>query len=862
MVTMRSEDIWDLNVLPKVSPEDEATQRLSHRPTLVIGLGGTGTKVVQKLRRQVREAFGHERSRSFQFLAIDTDAQRLEADEEVLGPETFVNLAQPFIPAPAIVERMERYPGLHRELQTWWPYRAPEGGRPDNPGRTDEDLYPAGSRPFRPRDITDGAGAVRAVGRFALWHHGQRLAALIDRLWGTAVGVDPDYNSTVDQTPSGKIYVICSLAGGTGSGMFLDIAYLLRDRLQKSAMPLYFTGIHLVDATPFRRFAAQPVAERMNANIYAALTELNHFMHEDTHYHLTYTGNLVVESDERPFNTSYLVGVTNEVGRMLPDLNAICNMVAEAIFLEIASPLGQGARSLLDNVEELDNIVAFPGPNGTLVNVPTAFSSLAVASLNYPRTKLSEYVGYKLTHETMGRLAPVSAPRISIAEQSRRAQQLFEAWQDPIQNEIEQLPTLIMPTDPIIDFAAARGQSNRQLELTRERMQERHPAVQKMIQQRCGELVAQQCVQPGGIAATIEVLQQAAGLLDGEVRNRRAQKVRLEQDLHRRLQELQANTTRWNAIDPRRRANDDQARAIETTNRGILNNLPESLRQQGAAEFEDQIYQEVLAILSTCQAQIKLTAEQWRRDGDAVARQLSTMRRSSGNNHYALGINALTGEGLDQLARRMEGEVDEPRLVEILRRWLAAGMDDDQAIEQEKSSLARWLFSAVRDAAVARVEFSEWDLFTAIYHAEILPQKRQATIEDALDRALKRLAETAVPFWTYDDSLFSNSYRVAKYSLLGYSETQDPDGQVHPLSERAGQFLGQVNMVRYNVRDRLVLLQTKHGVPAFVVASSSRELSDDYKAVMARWRQGQGRPIHLQHDWSLGIGLKPLDPRT
>ena len=36
----------------------------------------------------------------------------------------------------------------------------------------------AGSRPFRPRDITDGAGAVRAVGRFALWHHGQRLAAL------------------------------------------------------------------------------------------------------------------------------------------------------------------------------------------------------------------------------------------------------------------------------------------------------------------------------------------------------------------------------------------------------------------------------------------------------------------------------------------------------------------------------------------------------------------------------------------------------------------------------------------------------------------------------------------------------------
>src|SRR5262249_22920143 len=72
-----------------------------------------------------------------------------------------------------------------------------------------------------------------------------------------------------------RVYIVTSLAGGTGSGMFVDLAYLARHLLGKMGHVPHVIGVLLVP----------PVEEGAKtaglANTYAALTELNHFARSD-----------------------------------------------------------------------------------------------------------------------------------------------------------------------------------------------------------------------------------------------------------------------------------------------------------------------------------------------------------------------------------------------------------------------------------------------------------------------------------------------------------------------------------------------------------------------------------------------------
>ena len=98
---------------------DNQTFEASYRPTLVVGLGGTGCRIVQKLKRLVQHLFGEQRAEAFQFLVLDTDVQTPAPQIEQLGPDVFTNLAHPFIPIRDMIKTMRKNRGLHRSLETW-----------------------------------------------------------------------------------------------------------------------------------------------------------------------------------------------------------------------------------------------------------------------------------------------------------------------------------------------------------------------------------------------------------------------------------------------------------------------------------------------------------------------------------------------------------------------------------------------------------------------------------------------------------------------------------------------------------------------------------------------------------------------
>ncbi|MEX2261867.1 MAG: tubulin-like doman-containing protein [Bryobacteraceae bacterium] len=135
--------------------------------------------------------------------------------------------------------------------------------------------------------------------------------------------------------------MVGSLCGGTGSGMFLDLAYDLR-RWAKgfTNKDVTVTG-HLVLPEAFRN---KPVVMRsLEANCYAALQELDHFMNgsQGEGWCVEYEPDHVDVSRDVPFNYCYLLSGLQQGGVM--DVEGLAAMIGETLFLLTATEVGRRA---------------------------------------------------------------------------------------------------------------------------------------------------------------------------------------------------------------------------------------------------------------------------------------------------------------------------------------------------------------------------------------------------------------------------------------------------------------------------------------------------------------------------------------
>jgi serine/threonine protein kinase len=239
--------------LPPPRPEITSTGVLF--PALVIGVGQLGLDVLRQIRRGVAERTGTlEAVPNIRFLYIDTDPESgAAATQEGVG--------RPLDPGEIIAARLNRAshylkaaPGRPR-LESWFDTKM---------------LYRI------PRNlVTTG---LRALGRLAFIDN-YRLIAQKIRAELEACTESATLSKAAQQTQLGtrtnwpRVYVVTSLAGGTGSGMFLDLAYLVRWHLKQLgyARP-DLVGMFLVPEVSKDAARTVPVG-----NAHAALLELNHF---------------------------------------------------------------------------------------------------------------------------------------------------------------------------------------------------------------------------------------------------------------------------------------------------------------------------------------------------------------------------------------------------------------------------------------------------------------------------------------------------------------------------------------------------------------------------------------------------------
>lgn len=305
------------------------------RRTLVIGLGGTGTYTVKNLLSQMRNAGvidGYsgevENGEPIRFLTFDTDSSFRSgakyADHEESLRYHFVQLDQ--LKVERKVRDLDASP--NKNYRSWMP---------DKVGAL-----------IKARDARHGAGQWRLLGRLAYVEEQK----LIERKIEQAYNELRTYNCDGLDVEDIDVYIVSSLAGGTGSGLLLDIAYYLQRFFVERDSNLRtntFAYLLMPDV-----FGDVETGGRTEANTYAALKEINAFYLQQKDFHMEYPigGNVHIPKGKAiPFSSVFLFDRELAACSFLPNAEQCFKYMATVMYLRLVSPVGRAARSVFANVK-------------------------------------------------------------------------------------------------------------------------------------------------------------------------------------------------------------------------------------------------------------------------------------------------------------------------------------------------------------------------------------------------------------------------------------------------------------------------------------------------------------------------------
>ena len=341
-------------------------------PTVIIGLGGTGKEVLLKIRRMIVETYGSlDNLPIAAFLHIDTE-QNAKATEQQVVLKQDISLR----PVEQVWAKVENAKAILNNLSA----------------------YPYLSEWFPPQlkgtdSILAGAGQVRALGKFAFTvNYAQIKAAFQDakrRILGHEKFMLDRWKVELDKGVN--IFVISSFSGGTGSGMFLDLAYNVRDWVPASEIPQ--TSAYMLLPGAF-----SGLGDRVVANAYAALSELNHYSRSDTRFEAQYStsGSDRISPNsgrDTPFSFCYLVGNSNDKVT-LPTVGAVLEMVAQNVFLDFSSGFSQYKKLVRDNIRMH---WSSPDPLG----FPQNFLTFGLSSIQFPVDRVLNACAARLARQVV-----------------------------------------------------------------------------------------------------------------------------------------------------------------------------------------------------------------------------------------------------------------------------------------------------------------------------------------------------------------------------------------------------------------------------------------------------------------------------
>ncbi len=293
--------------------------------TLLIGLGGTGSRAVNLVVKKLYKNGKTVNDGNICCAVLDTNKNDTELVE---GTGTGIPVV-----ATSKSQKIEDYFAdyRHTNILEW---------APDSPE-------------FRKESMVSGASEHRVKSRIAFMDCVQTGAiAEIDRFINQVLALND--NSKI------SVMLVSSLSGGTGSGMFIQVALWLRERLKKAQIVM--RGIFLlpdVFVSTLRDIrSSRTKIHRHYANAYAAIRELNAISKIRNKGHVTLPQEISLDGlfssadgaqGKSVFDFAFFIDSVDQNGVSLESIRDYEAAVADLVYMQMYAPLQANLYSEEDN---------------------------------------------------------------------------------------------------------------------------------------------------------------------------------------------------------------------------------------------------------------------------------------------------------------------------------------------------------------------------------------------------------------------------------------------------------------------------------------------------------------------------------
>ena len=354
------------------------------RKSLFIGLGGTGATTLLALKKRFFEVYGHIDNqdgvpRFAQFLAFDTDAPGTRKINFQNVQNTSLGIERDIRFEPSEVIGVEA-PNVKEFIQD----------------EQNQELYkywmPLGNEKLLKglNNLDEGAGQVRLFGRLAYHWNAHKIATTLQKaINDILLAGNPDEDFEPLEAGGFKpldVYIVSSLAGGTGSGMFLDVAMKVRQILKEEMTNTGGVQIQGYFVLPdiFSLELSKGEALRVTPNAAGALLDLDFFQgfmpaaytkdldgadarlwnphnpeglqdpllkdNDADAITVQYLGGEQTRIVDAPFDQIFLVNNQNANGGTYKKIDDLCASISKGIFAS-TNEMSTGLRSKDDNTK-------------------------------------------------------------------------------------------------------------------------------------------------------------------------------------------------------------------------------------------------------------------------------------------------------------------------------------------------------------------------------------------------------------------------------------------------------------------------------------------------------------------------------
>lgn len=362
--------------------------------TLFVGLGGIGSRII----KGVRERCVYDSLENVQFVTMDTDVndlERLENGPSIVAIQTSSSRSVAAYLRNDAVAKNE-----------WFPENKILDGK----------------------TVSEGAGQVRAISRLALnaTIKQGKISALYKAIDSLYMKNGSDRNRAV------KVVIASTATGGTGSGITLPVAMLIRQYLKKNypESAAIIRGFIVMPSVMDTVIDSESERKSQRRNGYATIKEINAFMmkasgafdyeprlnrYRDLHITVPTTSSGNEHLSNLPFDFCFLLERTDSNQKNMGTLKQYEEYAAQCIYEQNIGPMKSSANSKEDNIiKEFSN----PQKHGRC-----RFGGAGASIIRYPYEEIRDYIALDWAQNSI--LGVSSAKDLS---EEKREAAILKSW--------------------------------------------------------------------------------------------------------------------------------------------------------------------------------------------------------------------------------------------------------------------------------------------------------------------------------------------------------------------------------------------------------------------------------------------------